>query len=38
MIHSRCGTHVHIVGPIERYPQVPTRTYQAGPAPLDELG
>jgi len=22
MIRSRCDTHVHIVGPIERYPQV----------------
>jgi predicted TIM-barrel fold metal-dependent hydrolase len=37
MIRSRCDTHVHIVGPIERYPQVSTRTYQAGPASLDEL-
>src|SRR5215475_10471357 len=33
----RCDTHVHIVGPIERYPQIAARTYQAGPAPLDEL-
>ena len=33
----RCDSHVHIVGAIERHPQVSTRTYQAGPAPLDVL-
>jgi predicted TIM-barrel fold metal-dependent hydrolase len=33
----RCDSHVHIVGPIGRYPQVPERTYLAGLAPLDEL-
>src|SRR5258707_6630985 len=33
----RCDTHVHIVGAIESYPQIPTRTYRAGPAPLDAL-
>lgn len=33
----RCDSHVHIVGPVDRYPQVPERTYLAGPAPLDEL-
>jgi predicted TIM-barrel fold metal-dependent hydrolase len=33
----RCDSHVHIVGAIERYPQVPTRTYEAGPAALDDL-
>ena len=33
----RCDTHVHIVGPIGRYPQIPSRTYLAGVAPLDEL-
>ncbi len=33
----RCDTHVHIVGSADRYPQVPERTYLAGPAPLDEL-
>ena len=33
----RCDSHVHIVGPIERYPQVPERTYLAGPAPLEAL-
>jgi predicted TIM-barrel fold metal-dependent hydrolase len=37
MSQMRCDSHVHIVGAIERYPQVATRTYQAGPAPLDEL-
>ena len=33
----RCDTHVHIVGPVARYPQVPERTYLAGEAPLDGL-
>jgi predicted TIM-barrel fold metal-dependent hydrolase len=33
----RCDSHVHIVGSLDRYPQVPERTYLAGPAPLDEL-
>src|SRR5262245_38032464 len=34
----RCDCHVHIVGPVGRYPQVPTRTYLAGEASLDTLG
>jgi predicted TIM-barrel fold metal-dependent hydrolase len=33
----RCDCHVHIVGPIGRYPQIPTRTYQAAEAPLAAL-
>jgi predicted TIM-barrel fold metal-dependent hydrolase len=33
----RCDTHVHIIGPIAKYPQVATRTYLAPPASLDEL-
>jgi predicted TIM-barrel fold metal-dependent hydrolase len=33
----RCDCHVHIVGPTDRYPQVPERTYLAGVAALDEL-
>src|SRR4051812_14215430 len=33
----RCDTHVHIVGPTGRYPQIATRTYLAGEAPLDAL-
>jgi predicted TIM-barrel fold metal-dependent hydrolase len=33
----RCDSHVHIVGPPERYPQIATRAYGAGPAPLDTL-
>jgi predicted TIM-barrel fold metal-dependent hydrolase len=33
----RCDCHVHIVGPVERYPQVPERTYLAGVAALDTL-
>jgi predicted TIM-barrel fold metal-dependent hydrolase len=33
----RCDSHVHIVGPADRYPQSPTRTYLAETAPLDRL-
>ena len=33
----RCDSHVHIVGPVDRYPQVPERTYLAGPAPVETL-
>ena len=33
----RCDSHVHIVGPRDRYPQVETRTYIAGVARLDDL-
>jgi predicted TIM-barrel fold metal-dependent hydrolase len=33
----RCDSHIHIVGPAERYPQAPTRMYLAGVAPLDTL-
>jgi predicted TIM-barrel fold metal-dependent hydrolase len=33
----RCDSHVHIVGPTDRYPQVPGRTYTAGLAPVDAL-
>ncbi len=33
----RCDSHVHIVGPTDRYPQVPNRTYLAGIATVDEL-
>jgi predicted TIM-barrel fold metal-dependent hydrolase len=33
----RCDCHIHIVGPIGRYRQVPTRTYQAAEAPLAAL-
>lgn len=33
----RCDSHVHIVGPIGRYPQIPTRTYRAETAPLEVL-
>ena len=32
-----CDCHVHIVGPLERYPQLPERTYTAGVAALDTL-
>jgi predicted TIM-barrel fold metal-dependent hydrolase len=33
----RCDSHVHIIGPIARYPQLATRTYLALPASLDAL-
>jgi predicted TIM-barrel fold metal-dependent hydrolase len=33
----RCDSHVHVIGPIARYPQVATRTYLALPASLDAL-
>jgi predicted TIM-barrel fold metal-dependent hydrolase len=33
----RCDCHVHVVGPLDRYPQVPTRTFRAGVAELAEL-
>ncbi|MEX2036669.1 MAG: amidohydrolase family protein [Xanthobacteraceae bacterium] len=33
----RCDCHVHIVGPPERYPQLPERSYTAGVAALDTL-
>jgi predicted TIM-barrel fold metal-dependent hydrolase len=33
----RCDSHVHIIGPIERFPQLATRTYLALPASLDAL-
>jgi predicted TIM-barrel fold metal-dependent hydrolase len=33
----RCDSHVHVIGPIDRYPQSPTRTYLAEPASLDAL-
>ena len=33
----RCDCHVHIVGPAQKYPQVPERTYLAGPAPVETL-
>ena len=33
----RCDCHVHIVGPSEKYPQVPDRTYLAGVASVATL-
>ncbi len=33
----RCDSHIHIVGPPDRYPQAASRTYLAGLATLDEL-
>jgi predicted TIM-barrel fold metal-dependent hydrolase len=33
----RCDCHVHVVGPPDRYPQLPTRTFLAGPADVADL-
>jgi predicted TIM-barrel fold metal-dependent hydrolase len=33
----RCDCHVHVVGPVDRYPQLPSRTYLADVATLDAL-
>jgi predicted TIM-barrel fold metal-dependent hydrolase len=33
----RCDSHIHIVGPTDRYPQVPNRTYLAGIATVEDL-
>ncbi len=33
----RCDSHVHVVGPIGRYPQLPSRTYLADVATLEAL-
>lgn len=33
----RCDSHIHIVGPPERYPQLAARTYLAGLATLERL-
>ena len=32
-----CDCHVHVFGPRDRYPQIASRAYTAGIAPLDEL-
>jgi predicted TIM-barrel fold metal-dependent hydrolase len=37
MSKARCDSHVHVVGAIGRYPQMPTRAYLADLAPLEEL-
>ncbi len=33
----RCDCHVHIVGPAQKYPQVPERTYLAGARAVETL-
>src|SRR5689334_2527589 len=33
----RCDSHVHVIGPIEQYPQLPTRHYLARVAALPTL-
>ena len=37
MSKARCDSHVHIVGSLERYPQLPSRTYLASLASLENL-
>ena len=37
-MRMRCDCHVHVIGPVDIYPQSPTRTYLAEAAPLDKLG
>src|SRR5215813_13738823 len=32
-----CDSHVHVFGPRDRYPQLDTRAYTAGVAPLEAL-
>ena len=32
-----CDTHVHVLGPYEKYPMVPARTYTAPEAPVEKL-
>lgn len=34
---TACDCHVHVFGPRERYPQLPTRSYTGGLAPLNDL-
>jgi D-galactarolactone isomerase len=36
-VSIRCDSHVHVVGPADRYPQVTERTYLADIARLDDL-
>jgi predicted TIM-barrel fold metal-dependent hydrolase len=36
-VSIRCDSHVHVVGPADRYPQVANRTYLADVASLDDL-
>jgi len=36
-VSTRCDSHVHVVGPADRYPQVAERTYLAGVASLPDL-
>lgn len=37
VLGGACDCHVHVVGPLEKYPQSATRSYTAEPAPLDSL-
>ena len=31
-----CNCHVHVTGPLDRYPQVPSRHFTVDPVPIDE--
>lgn len=33
----RCGSHIHVVGPLDRFPRVANRTYAADGAPLADI-
>ena len=35
--HGACDTHVHVLGPYDKYPLNPARTYTAPEAPVDKL-
>ena len=37
LVTMRCDCHVHIVGPADKYPQVPERAYLAGVASVETL-
>jgi predicted TIM-barrel fold metal-dependent hydrolase len=34
---NACDCHVHVIGPIERYPQIPDRAFMPGPASVQDL-
>src|SRR6202171_1317467 len=37
LFSGACDCHVHVVGSIERFPQIASRSYAAGPATIDSL-
>lgn len=34
----RCDSHIHVVGPLDRFPRVANRSYVADVAPLADIG